>query len=269
MEKTSKKPTRELILDAVESACLKHGEAFTLEHIAQQAGVSKMTVYRNFKGKGTLIQSCIEERGLELPWVQHVDMRHRILDAMTDVIVRHGFSATVEQFAEAAGVGVATVYRQFGDKKSLLRDFREHIRPALAFSQLEWSASEDLEANLSQFAIHTLQQMAEKKDVLTVFLQERMRNDNEFTLDENSGKTMKRLVRFFQEQIDSGRLHRTDANNAAIAFFGMLTGFAWIAPTLQGLPLEHIEEKGRWIARTFLHGIQHSNGEADDPSNSK
>lgn len=45
--------------------------------------------------------------------------RQAILDAATAAFLRHGYAASVDEIAAAAGVGKQTVYRHFGDKQAL------------------------------------------------------------------------------------------------------------------------------------------------------
>jgi AcrR family transcriptional regulator len=46
--------------------------------------------------------------------------RERLLSAATDVFARHGLDAPISEVAEAAGAGVASVYRCFASKHDLL-----------------------------------------------------------------------------------------------------------------------------------------------------
>lgn len=45
--------------------------------------------------------------------------RQAILGAATEAFLRHGYAASVDDIAAAAGVGKQTVYRHFGDKQAL------------------------------------------------------------------------------------------------------------------------------------------------------
>ncbi len=54
--------------------------------------------------------------------------RRRILDAARELMAERGVGVSLEQVAEAAEVGVGTVYRRFPDKESLVRAlFSEHV----------------------------------------------------------------------------------------------------------------------------------------------
>lgn len=46
--------------------------------------------------------------------------RRRVLDAATQVFADHGPAATLGDVAQAAGVGIGTIYRKFPDKQALL-----------------------------------------------------------------------------------------------------------------------------------------------------
>jgi AcrR family transcriptional regulator len=48
--------------------------------------------------------------------------RDRLLAAARDVFVEHGAGAPLEDVARRAGVGIATLYRRFPDRRSLLRE---------------------------------------------------------------------------------------------------------------------------------------------------
>src|SRR5512142_3136850 len=47
--------------------------------------------------------------------------RERILAAARDVFVEEGAGAPLEDIAKRAGVGIATLYRRFPDRESLMR----------------------------------------------------------------------------------------------------------------------------------------------------
>jgi AcrR family transcriptional regulator len=80
------------------------------------------------------------------------DKRERLLSAAGDVFARHGLDAPMSQVAEAAGAGVASVYRCFPSKHDLLASLvaqrMDEIAgaavDALARSGDRWSALTDL-----------------------------------------------------------------------------------------------------------------------------
>jgi AcrR family transcriptional regulator len=75
--------------------------------------------------------------------------RKRILAAAGEVIARDGVDATVEAIAQAAGVGMGTLYRRFPTKEELLRavlaDLVERVLADLAVAAADpepWAAFE-------------------------------------------------------------------------------------------------------------------------------
>src|SRR5207244_4482440 len=66
--------------------------------------------------------------------------REQLLAAARDVFVEHGADAPLDEVARRAGVGIATLYRRFPDRESLMRGLALDIlgraaheaRPALA-----------------------------------------------------------------------------------------------------------------------------------------
>jgi AcrR family transcriptional regulator len=50
------------------------------------------------------------------------DNRRRLLDAARDVFIEHGPGAPLDEIARRAGTGIATLYRRFPDRRTLIRD---------------------------------------------------------------------------------------------------------------------------------------------------
>ncbi len=50
------------------------------------------------------------------------DNRRRLLDAARDVFIEHGPGAPLDEIARRAGTGIATLYRRFPDRRTLMRD---------------------------------------------------------------------------------------------------------------------------------------------------
>ncbi|MEU2257761.1 TetR/AcrR family transcriptional regulator [Nocardia xishanensis] len=52
--------------------------------------------------------------------------RRRILEAADELLAQYGERVTLDDVAEAAGVGVGTAYRHFGNKHNLITEILEH-----------------------------------------------------------------------------------------------------------------------------------------------
>ncbi len=50
------------------------------------------------------------------------DNRRRLLDAARDVFIEHGPGAPLDEIARRAGTGIATLYRRFPDRQTLMRE---------------------------------------------------------------------------------------------------------------------------------------------------
>jgi AcrR family transcriptional regulator len=78
--------------------------------------------------------------------------RQRVLDAAVELFADHGVEAPIPDIARRAGVGVATVYRNFPSKQALLSALMERrvlgleqrVRAALASDADPWEAFTDL-----------------------------------------------------------------------------------------------------------------------------
>ena len=69
--------------------------------------------------------------------------RQRILEAAREVFATRGLSATLDDIAHHAGVGVGTVYRRFPDKEQLIDALFEERIDEIATAATESVAIED------------------------------------------------------------------------------------------------------------------------------
>ncbi|HAA55481.1 MAG TPA: hypothetical protein DCE42_12040 [Myxococcales bacterium] len=258
-KKSKKTSTRDVLLDAVlalREETEKAPHELTLNDVSERAGVSRMTLYRHFPTKQSLLESVREERGIE--FVEQEDVRARILRAVREVLVKEGFSATMEVIAEKAGVGVATLYRQFGDKASLIGAFREHLRPSEILSELALSESEDVEADLSTFATRQIAVLQQHQDLLLLAIRAKLNKEEGTDTLAFSGVTIRALEQYFSKQLQAGRIaERGDSpRELAVAFVGAMLMSAWFYPTMSGEPPDAPERIGARVARIFVHGIQ-------------
>ncbi len=83
--------------------------------------------------------------------------RTKILEAAAQVFAQRGLEATLDDVAEAAGVGVATVYRRFPDKGALVVALFEDAVEEIAALARRASDFEDSWAGLTFFIEEVLQ----------------------------------------------------------------------------------------------------------------
>jgi AcrR family transcriptional regulator len=89
-----------------------------MSQVAVAAGVSRATLYREFPDRTALLHALRQQGAHE----GDRSLRSRILEGARAAISEHGVLAvTVQQIAQAAGVGEASVYREFEGKAGVLR----------------------------------------------------------------------------------------------------------------------------------------------------
>jgi len=247
--------TDQRIVQAALDLIQQIGPDFTMDQLAAGAHIPRATVYRHVGSKATLLQRLAQEQGIVLD--DQRDIRSRILVAARQVFGRYGpVQATVEQIAEEAGVGVATVYRHFGDKDRLIWAFIEELSPRPLVRDLV-QPSEDLAADLRVLATSLLPAFYEYRDILRFIL---TGNDAERAyidhLRTRSDGTLQQITAYFTAQLAAGRLstsHRPD--DLALALMGLLFAFAVIGPTHYGATFSDPERITDLIVRMFTDGL--------------
>jgi AcrR family transcriptional regulator len=243
------------ILDAAEQL-LADNPDFTMEELGTAVHLSRATLYRQIGSKEALLQRLADERGLEQ--VETADIRSRILAAARQIFGRYGLlDVTMEQIAQEAGVGVATLYRHFGDKESLIRAFASEITPHRAIADATQQISGNLTADLNQVVIHMLQFMHDNRDLARLGF-----NQNEKTrqylahIRPAPERTLYQLTKFLEAQRAAGTLPAGDLQQFALALTGMIFAFGFMAPTYHDMPLVEPEKTAEFIVNLFLNGIR-------------
>jgi len=229
-------------------------EALTMDSLAEAAGVSRTTVYRQVGSREALL-AALEERGIALG--ERGDVRARILAAAGVVFPRLGLEgATIEAIAEAAEVGSATVYRHFGDKQGLIHAFVEARSPRRAVWQLARAPSGDLHADLLQLSRTVLSHMVENADLLRLAILERARDDSLFKeLSRSPDRTMHAVTALLQHYAARGELVAEPPERLARAFLGLLFS-AGMFPALLGLPGDcEPQRDAALLVSIFLNGV--------------
>ncbi|MDC0674387.1 TetR/AcrR family transcriptional regulator [Nannocystis radixulma] len=209
-------------------------DALTMDRLAEAAGISRSSAYRLVGSREALVQQLaaagvdVEARG---------DARERVLAAARDVFSRQGLDgATIEAIAEAAGVGTATVYRQFGDKKGLLRAFAQSMKIRRTVWDAARGPSGDLEADLERVAVTALEQLRGDEALMRIILGERLRGSSLLgELADAPDRSIHGLAALLRHYVERGELLDEDPYRLARALQGLLFGFGLFG-TLWGLP---------------------------------
>ncbi len=96
--------------------------------------------------------------------------RQKILEAAGRVFAERGLDATLDDIAEAADVGVATVYRRFPDKESLVTALFEHAIDDISELALRASEIEDSWRGFVWFMEEVLQRQCDNRGLRDVII---------------------------------------------------------------------------------------------------
>ncbi|MEU7882867.1 TetR/AcrR family transcriptional regulator [Microbispora bryophytorum] len=97
--------------------------------------------------------------------------RTRILEAAEAVFAAKGPSASTEEIAQKAGVGIGTVFRHFPTKESLLKAIMHAVAVRLTEETRALAAEGDPATAFFAFFTRTVEQAAEKKTVVDLLAQ--------------------------------------------------------------------------------------------------
>lgn len=247
------------ILNQIADVLLNEGaENFTIERLVAKTGLSRATLYRRFGGREALLLRLAQEQGINVADLTRPDARTRILQAAHLIFSRVGpLRATIEQVAQEADVGPVTVYRHFGSKEGLISAFFEVDNPRLLAQELAAGGSGDLEADLTNFAVDALRFIYERRDLLRLSLsegEEMQQLLSEITTP--SERTIFNLARYFEAQVQAGRLLDHPPQDMAFAFIGLLFSFSFFGPVLYNVPLKNPEQLARFAVGLFLDGLR-------------
>ena len=246
------------ILDAAERLlAAEPGGDFTMEQLAAEASISRATLYRRVGSKAALRQRLAGERGLEIGALDGPDIPTRILQAARIAFGKNGLArTTMEQIADEAGLGVATLYRHFGDRESLISAFFQQHTPQRAFREVALRGSGDIKADLVHLVTEMLTFLHQNRDMIWLSLIEGEATQRLLArLREAPEGTRSDLVRFLEAAVAGGQLQARDPEQMATALAGMLMTFALEVPILGGPPLEDARQAAEFIVALFLSGF--------------
>jgi AcrR family transcriptional regulator len=244
-------------LEAAARIIAKDGlEGLTMDGVARSLGLSRATLYRQSGGREALLDA-LAAAGADVG--DRTAARTRILRAAGDVFARVGFdAASLEEIASVASVGIATVFRHFGDKDGLVTAFLDALPARRAAREAMATASEDVRRDLERLAERMLIGMRDDEAVVRLLILETLRGSP--LLGRVRAKSPTRMVtvltNLLREHVQAGRLREVEPRVLAQAFAGMVLAFGVVAPILRGESATDPAATGRDITDLFLAGAQ-------------
>jgi AcrR family transcriptional regulator len=243
------------VLEAAARIVSDHGPSgLTVARLVRATGVSRATLYRHSGGREAVLDA-LAARGADVG--DRTDTRARVLRGAREAFGRMGFeAASIEDVAIAAGVGIASVYRHFGDKDGLVAAFIDELAPRRAAREARTAVSGDVRRDLEFLAERMLAGMRDDAPLVRLLILETLRGGP--LLARVRAKSPTRVIvvvaSLLREHCAAGRLRHVDPRLLAQAFGGMVLAFGVVAPILRGEPAADPKETARAITDLFLEG---------------
>lgn len=230
----------------------------TMARLAEVSGVSRATLYRRFGSREAILQRLADDPALDVQELSRPDIPTRILQAARSMFTRFGLDGvTMEQIAQEAGVGSATVYRHFGSKEKLIQAFMETIQsPRQLVRSFTVGQHRDLEADLVALASTILAFIRDNQDLIRITTFESQGAESLLKqMRSAQGRTVYLLAKYLGDQMADGNLEEGDPFALALAFVGMVFGFGFVGPNLYERPVGDSDSVAQLVTQIFLHGV--------------
>jgi AcrR family transcriptional regulator len=186
--------------------------------------------------------------------------RQRILEAAAESFQTLGYARTTTQgIAAKAEVAEVTLFRHFGDKQKLFQAVFQQIGGGVNFEMLEAQLTYDLAADLRLISEHTLRFFLAQQDAIRMLMFESIHFPEMRTaLAQNPSSMIELLERYFQKQIEAGKMREVDPQVTAQSFMSMIFGYAiGMHPIRELLPAEiTVEKMTNEFVRIFLAALE-------------
>lgn len=229
--------TDDQLLDAA-AAIVRRGEPLSVSAVAAEAGIARGAVYRRFADKESLAAALVASGRVE----SAPDTRERILDAVGRMLKRDGLSGTtLDEVAREAGVGPATVYRRFGDRRGLLGAFVRERTPRRLAEQLDPAATPP--DRLLHIARENIRFLREYRELAPLLLTPQPDPDG-LLAELRAGSTSTRAL----VAQDLGQHFPDPTGRTTVAFQGLMTAVGLFGT-------DDVEDDARFVVNTFLYGV--------------
>ncbi len=226
-----------------------------MDQLEKKSGVSRTTIYRQVGTKDKILSLLAQQKGEVF---EKTDIRQKILAAARIVFTQNGLSAaTIEQVSKQARVGVATIYRHFGDKETLLQAFVEEITPRMIVRDITLHPTANIRVDLEAITATMLPFFIENRDLFKLIFKGN-NADQAYLKDfhSRSSSTLQHLTDYFKIQLEAKLLKKTGtAEEIALAFLGLVLAFAVIGPLYYATPQTNPKNTSKLIVNLFLNDL--------------
>ena len=185
--------------------------------------------------------------------------RERILEAAAESFQTLGYARTTTQaIATKAGVAEVTLFRHFGDKQKLFQAVAQQIGGGPNLDELEALLTHELEKDLRLISRHVLHFFLAQQDAIRMLMFESIHfPEMREALAQNPRRMIQLLDRYFQKQMENGKLQKINPQVTAQAFMSAIFGYAiGMHPVKELLPVDiPLEEMTAEFVRVFWVGL--------------
>ncbi len=242
------------ILDAAAQRIARGERSWSLSSLAEEAGVSRASLYRRFGSRERLFARLALERGIVVPPEAPRDTRAAVLDAFESLLEERGLPAvTLEEVAIRAQVGRITVYRHFGDRRGLLQAFAAERTPRKMAARLRFSQGDDLQGDLMALARVALRFVSRHRGLVRLVLSPDPEVEELFAeLRRAPGTTRSALKKYLESHIECGHIEG-DPERMVLLLVGALVAHGLL---LGSGDEQELECSAQFVIQTFIRGVE-------------
>lgn len=245
---------KEALLEAAVRLLKTEGDgALTMDNLAREVGTSRATVYRIVGSRQALMAELAQQGMVE----EEADVSTRVMRACALVFAREGVdAATAEEIAREAGIGVATLYRHYGNREGLVEAFVSNFGQRRAAREVSLNPSGDLRTDLLRLTSTALRDMQTYPDISRLGLIEALRgNPLVDRLKQSPYRGIPTLVALLTPHLGGTRHEHTDPTDLAFCLAGMLMAFGVFGPAVEKRPLQDADAAAAIVVDVFLSGV--------------
>jgi AcrR family transcriptional regulator len=230
---------------------------FSLEELSIRTGVSRVTLYRYFGGRDRLIEEVEKRFNIDGTGFKRDQLENRIIQAAENLFLKRGmFSVTLEDIADEAQVGIATLYRKFETRERLIEEFL--AKSFIEEANFIFTMDNKPEVELKRFASTMLKTLESSGGLMKMALFELEGYPDFFKkIKKGQYRTLHQLSDYFGECMNQGALAKRDSFDLAASFMGMVMSFGFLMPRLYDYESKNTNETVDFIVSVFLKGAEH------------